>query len=556
MIGRLKAGIDFPQAALATAALRQQFRETGTLPYELPRDYPGLTPIPYPQWLTADVRIILLIMFGAVGVLLLIACSNLASLLLARVAAREKEIAVRLALGSSRGRLLRQFLTENVLLSAAGAVAALIFASSVLPGVLVWMPFHLPAPTPITIDTPVLFFAASAAFFAAVLLSLAPYLISRRFDIHGSLKTGARAAGTRAGKQHTRSALVVCQVALSVVLLVAAALLSQSLYRVTHQQLGFEPRNLVTFRVAPPEGSPGNAIDSRLFENALLDRLTSLHGLGNVAAVNVLPLRGPNNFPTQRAAHPEQSIGGMEIRIVTPSYFETMGIPIRSGRSFTTGDDSSGQPVIIVSEGVAHAWWGAENPLGDHVVIGLFRGRVVPEGGTADSPREIVGIVGSTKGVFIKAPPRQTVYIPAAQSSAINRSLTWVVRGIPSNAFDEFHKMVKDLDPRRGVEGLITMEEIVASTTRDSRFNAGLFGSFAALAVLLAAIGVFGLLSFSVTQRTHEIGTRIAGEPAAGFNNDIQAGFYTCGVWAGPGSWCGSCSYPLSVQLAVWRWTG
>jgi putative ABC transport system permease protein len=510
MIGRLKEGVSFRQAGTATTALRRQFREAGTLPYELPPDYPGLMPIPYPQWLTGDVRAILLILFGAVGVLLLVACSNLASMFLARLAVREKEIALRLALGSSRSRIIRQFLTENVLLSAAGALAALVCAASLLPGLLAWIPFRLPAAAPIRIDAPVLLFTLAVGFFAAILLSLAPCLVSGGFDIHRSLKTGARSSGTTATKQRARSVLVVCQVALSVILLVAAVLLSQSLYRITHQELGFAPHGLITFRVAWPEGNRGGSTDSRPFEDALLERLSSLHGIRNVAAVNVLPLRGPNNFPTQRAGHPEQSVGGMEIRVVTPSYFETMGIPLRRGRPFTADDDTGGPPVIMVSERLARAWWGTENPLGDHVVIGLFRGRVVPEGGVADSPREVVGIVGDTKGVFIKAPPRPTVYIPAAQASAAGRSLIWLVRGPSNGSAEDFQKAVQDVDPRRRIEGLTTMDEIVGSSTRDSRFNAALFDSFAALAVLLAAIGVFGLLSFSVTQRTHELGTRIA----------------------------------------------
>src|SRR5207244_5096799 len=141
------------------------------------------------------------------------------------------------------------------------------------------------------------------------------------------------------------------------------------------------------------------------------------YGIQNVAAVNALPLSGPNNFPTQREGHPEQSIGGMEIRVVTPFYFETMGIPIRSGRPFAPNDASGAAPVIMVSERVARAWWGAESPLGDHVVIGLFRGKVISGGGTADSPREIVGVAGDTKSLFIKAPPQPTVYIPIAQAS-------------------------------------------------------------------------------------------------------------------------------------------
>jgi putative ABC transport system permease protein len=201
----------------------------------------------------------------------------------------------------------------------------------------------------------------------------------------------------------------------------------------------------------------------------------------------------------------------MEIRIVTPDYFKIMGIPVRRGRPFTETDTAIGPPVIAVSEAVARAWWKTENPLGDHVVIGLFRGRVVPEGGTADSTRQVVGVVGDTKGVFIKAPPRPTVYIPVAQAAAMGGALTWIVRGAPSIGFvQDLQKTVDDLEAGRRIEGMRSMDEIVASTTIDSRFQAVLFDGFAVLAVLLAAIGVLGLLSFSVAQRTHEIGTRIA----------------------------------------------
>jgi putative ABC transport system permease protein len=511
MIGRLKPGVSFRQAAASTTALRQPFREAGMLPYQLDRDYQGLTPVPYADWLTGEVRTILLILSGAAGVLLLVSCANLAGLVLARLATRQKEIAVRLALGSSRVRLVRQFLTENLLLSATGAAAAMIGAPALLPGLLAFIPFQLPAASPIRVDAPVLAFTIFIALCAAVLISLAPCLISTRFQIHESLKTGSRSSGTTAARQRPRSALVVCQVALSVVLLVSALLLSQSLYRVTHQELGFQPHGLVAFRVTAPKAGPGSSAAARLFETALLDRLGSLYGAGSVAGVNVLPLRGQNNFPTQRMDHPDQSIGGMEIRIVTPDYFKIMGIPIRRGRSFTDADNASGTPVIAVSEGVARVWWKTENPLGDHVVVGLFHGRVVPEGGTADSTRQIVGVIGDTKGLFIKERPRPTVYIPFAQAAAISGTLTWVVRGASSTRLaQDLQKTVDDLESGRRIEGMRSMDEIVASTTTDSRFHAALFGAFAALAVLLAAIGVFGLLSFSVTQRTHEIGTRIA----------------------------------------------
>jgi putative ABC transport system permease protein len=241
----------------------------------------------------------------------------------------------------------------------------------------------------------------------------------------------------------------------------------------------------------------------------MIERLRFFPGTRSVAAVNALPLRGPNNFPVQRVGHPDQSIGGMEIRIVTPAYFETMGIPIRRGRSFRNDDDGRGRAVIIVNETVVRRWWPQENPLGDHIAIGLFQGRPVA-GATPDSEREVVGVVGDTKSVFIKAPPRPTVYIPVAEASAWSYSLTWIVRGAPTSFTEQLQKMLSDLDPRRRVTRVATMDDIVGSTTSDSRFNAVLFDAFAGLAVVLATIGIFGLLSFSVAQRTSEIGTRMA----------------------------------------------
>jgi len=202
------------------------------------------------------------------------------------------------------------------------------------------------------------------------------------------------------------------------VLLVGAILLSESLYRLSHQDLGFDPNRLITLRVSADAAVTGGGagLDRVSLTNTLQDRFRSLPGIQNVAAVNMLPFTGPNNYPTQRYGHPE-SIGGMEIRVVTPDYFATMGIPIQEGRVFTKADDSGATAVIVLSENVARRWWPNGDPLGDLVVRGLFKGQPVPKGSTPDAPRTVVGIVANTKSVSLTERPRPTVYIPYAQTS-------------------------------------------------------------------------------------------------------------------------------------------
>jgi putative ABC transport system permease protein len=289
--------------------------------------------------------------------------------------------------------------------------------------------------------------------------------------------------------------------------LVAAGLLIETLYRLHRERLGFEPRGLVTFRtpIAPQlRRSPSNVLR---FESTLLERFQALPGVSSVAAINVLPLAGFGNMPTQQDGHPENSIGGMEVRYITPSYFEAMNIPMRRGRPFLNMDTASSPPVILVNETLARRWWPNGDPLGDRVVIGRFQGRDFGH----PTPREVVGVVADTKTAYLKEPPRPTVYVPAAQSADPPSALSWVLRApLSTGLLAQIRRTIAEIDSRQRVTNIRTMEEIVASTTARSRFDAWLFASLAGLALLLTAIGVYGLLSFSVARRTNEIGTRMA----------------------------------------------
>jgi putative ABC transport system permease protein len=503
MMARLKPGVTLGQAQAEMPFTREaMLREFPGLS----RNYNGLGVGRYQDWLVGDVRLNLLLVFGAVALLLLIACSNLASLLLARLASRQREIAVRLALGSSRWRLLRQFLTENLLLTAAGGIAGFFGARASLKVLLAAIPFDLPSSAPIQVDGPVLLFTLGIAFATGVIFSLAPMISSARLDLQEMLKAGGR---TTAGgpRQRTRSALVVSEVAISVTLLVSAGLLIQSLYRMHQEELGFQPRGLITFNTPIAAARRQTDADFRRLQATMLERLQSLPGVTRVAATNILPLDGWSNLPTQREGHTEDSIGGMEVRVVTPGYFEAMGIPLRKGRSFGASETETSLPVLMVNETLARRWWPNGDSLGDRVVIGRFQGR---DFGTP-APRQVIGVVADSKTAFLKEPPKPTVFVPAAQNTYATNTIAWILRADASHGLaGEVRHAIEEIDPAQRIGTIRALDDVVAATTASSRFDAWLFAFLAGLAMLLTAIGLYGVLSFSVARRTNEIGTRLA----------------------------------------------
>ena len=505
VFGRLKPGVSLTEANTETAVLHHRY--AGLYPTML--DAKSKSPVELKRLkdeLVGDVRTMLWMLFAAVSFVLLITCANVASLLLARATARGREFAIRSALGASRRRLMLQLLCESVLLSGVGGVIGILLAEWSLRTIPLLTAFDLPRANEIHLDAGVLLFAVAVSLGTGILFGLAPSLHASRLDVNGMLRGMGTAANT-GPKLTTRGLLVVGQVALSFILLIGAALLMQSMANLRSVNLGFNPAHLLTARVSLQTSRYDTDQKRAAFFDDLVASLAATPGVRHAAAAMFLPMAGFVGSPVQDAGTTVLKLNQRPIAtllVVTPGYFETLNVPLRRGRDFTVRDRDGTEHVAIIDEATARHFWpdypNGKDPIGQRLLIG----------GVNSHPARIIGIVAKVRQNLEDTSWPVTVYVALAQNAQPFAMLAIRTRGEPLGAASTIRERVRSLDREQPVSEVRTMDDLVDAGVGQRRLVVILLAAFAGAAVVLALIGIFGVISYSVTQRQQELGIRYA----------------------------------------------